>query len=257
MSSMNAPASSAAIAGALVVSDDAVTIKQLRESMQQFDMSPEVCAEVPMVLVLLNQRKFETVIVDLQLGDQAGAILEHVRRSPSNRTAVLFTVSDSDVETATAFKAGSNFVLRRPLSPTSINRSLKVAYGLILRERRRYFRCPAKIPVAICRPGVPEVVGQTVNISENGMAIATAVPPAPGVKVQVHFTLPGNELRFVVAATICWCRESSLGLQFTTVSPRLTSELQEWLLRRLEESLPESLADKFRKLETTAANRDG
>jgi hypothetical protein len=96
---------------------------------------------------------------------------------------------------------------------------------------------------------MPEVHGQTVNISESGMAIATSVSLRPGVKVQVHFTLPGNESRFVVGAAICWCKEAYLGLQFTSVSPHLTSELQEWLLRRLEESLPESLADKFRDLE--------
>ncbi len=249
MSNMNTPLLSVGIANALLVSNDAATIKQLSESMQQLALSPEVCVEVPTALVLLNRRKFDAVIVDLQLKGQANAVLEQVRRSPSNRTAVIFTVSDSDAETVSAFKAGSNFVLRRPLSPTSIGRSLKVAYGLILRERRRYFRCPVKIPAAICSAGMPEVHGQTVNISESGMAIATSVSLRPGVKVQVHFTLPGNESRFVVGAAICWCKEACLGLQFTSVSPRLTSELQEWLLRRLEESLPESLADKFRDLE--------
>jgi len=246
---MNAAPPSVGIADALLVSNDAVTIKQLSESVQQLAMSREVCVEVPAALVLLNQRKFDAVLVDLQLGGEANAVLEKVRCSPSNRTAVIFAVSDSDGETVSAFKAGSNFVLRRPLSATSIDRQLKAAYGLILRERRRYFRCPVEIPVAICRADMPEVHGQTVNISESGMAITTSVSLRPEVKVQVHFTLPDHESRFVVGAAIRWRKESCLGLQFTSVSPRLTSELQEWLLRRLEESLPESVADKFRNLE--------
>jgi CheY-like chemotaxis protein len=246
---MNAPTPSVSIADVLLVSNDAVTIKQLSQSMQQLAMSPEVCVEVPNALVLLNQRKFEAVIVDLQLGGQANAVLAQVRRSPSNRTAVIFTVSDSDVETVSAFKAGSNFVLRRPLSLTSIGRSLKLAYGLILRERRRYFRCPVKIPAAICRAGMPKVHAQTMNISEGGMAITTSASLLPGVKVQVHFTLPGHESRFVVGAAICWCKKTYLGLQFTSLSPHLTAELQEWLSCQLEESLPESIADKFRNLE--------
>src|ERR1039458_23357 len=249
MSNMNAPTPSVSIADALLVSNDAVTINQLSQSMQQLAMSPEVCVEVPSALVLLNQRKFEAVIVDLQLGGQANALLEQTRRSPSNQTAVIFTVSDSDAETVSAFKAGSNFVLRRPLSLTSIGRSLKVAYGLILRGRRRYFRCPVKIPAAICRAGMPEVHGETMNISEGGMAITTSASLLPGVKVQVHFTLPGHESWFVVEAAICWCKKTYLGLQFTSLSPHLTSELQEWLLCRLEETLPESIADKFRNLE--------
>ena len=250
MSNMNTAPSFVHIASALLISNDVLTIKQFSESMQQLAISPEVCVEVPAALALLNRRKFEAVIVDLQLSGQASAALEQVRRSPSNRTAVIFTVSNSDAETTSAFKAGSNFVLRRPLSVTSIGRSLKVAYGLILRERRRYFRCPIKIPATINRTGMPTVHGLTVNISESGMAITTTVSLRPGVKVQVDLTLPGLESRFTVEAAVRWCKETCLGLQFTSVSPRLASELQEWLLRRLEESLPRSLADKFRNPKT-------
>src|ERR1039458_4664756 len=171
MSSANATAPSASMAGVLLVSNDAITIKQFSASMQQLAMSPEVCAEVRAALDLLNRRKFEAVIVDLQLGDQANAVVEKVRLSPANRTAVIFTISDSDPESAGAFKAGSNFVLRRPLSLASIDRNLKVAYGLIVRERRRYFRCPVDIPATICGPAEPEIHGQTLNISEGGVAI--------------------------------------------------------------------------------------
>jgi CheY-like chemotaxis protein len=256
MSNVNAAAPSAAIAGALLISDDAITIQQLKESMQQLAMSPEVCGDIPAALTLLSRRKFEAVIVDFQLGSQVNEVLERVRISPSNRTAVVFTLSDCDAETNNAFKAGSNFVLRRPLTLPSLGRSFKVAYGLILRERRRYFRCPVKIPVAICRPGMPEIHGQTLNISESGIAIVTSALLPPGTKVQLRFILPRQELRFVVGATICWCKESYLGLQFSSISPPLTSVLQEWLLRRLEENLPESLADQFRKLENPAPNLD-
>jgi ActR/RegA family two-component response regulator len=252
MSNMNTPPPSVGIANALLISNDAATIQQLSESMLQLAISPEVCVEVPTALVLLNRRKFDAVVVDFQIRGQANAVLEQVRRSPSNRTAVIFTVSNSDAESVDALKAGSNFVLRRPLSLTSIGQSLKVAYGMILRERRRYFRCPVKIPAAIFRAGMPTIHGQTVNISESGMAIGTSASLRPGVKVQVHFTLPGHESRFVVGAAIRWCKETCLGLQFTSVAPNLTSELQEWLLRRLEESFPESLADKFRNLGNAA-----
>ncbi len=251
MSNANATAQapSETIGSALVVSNDAATIKQLAASMQQLAMSPEVRFEVPTALDLLNQRKFEAVVVDLQLGDHAKAILEKIRLSPSNRTAVLFTISDSDAETAVAFKAGTNFVLRRPLSRASIDRSLKVAYGLIVRERRRYFRCPVEMPAEISGPGIPPVHGKTLNISEGGVAINTSLSLKPGVQVKVQFTLPNGEIHVEAEATVCWSKEGYLGFQFTSLSPQLTSELQEWLSQRLEESLPESVADKFRPLD--------
>ena len=249
MSSANAPAPSASIAGVLVVSNDAVTIAQLSESMQKLAMSPEVCPEVGTALGLLSRRKFEAVVVDLQLGAQANSVIERVRQSPANRTAVIFTICDSDAETASAFKAGSNFVLRRPLSPATVDRNLKVAYGLIVRERRRYFRCPVEIPAVVSADAEPQIHGQTVNISEGGMAISTPVSLGTGVKVQVEFTLPGHATQFTAGASVCWCKDTYLGLQFTSLSSQLTSELQEWLARRLEQSLPPSVADKFRKLQ--------
>jgi ActR/RegA family two-component response regulator len=251
-----APAPSVSMGSALLVSNDAATIKQLSASVQQLAMSAEASFEVSTALGLLSQRKFEAVIVDLQLGDQARAVLEKIRISPANRTAVLFTISDSDAQTALAFKAGTNFVLRRPLSRASIDRSLKVAYGLIVRERRRYFRCPVEIPAAIRRPDMAEVRGQTLNISEGGIAITTSVLLQTGVQVQVQFTLPDHESRFTVESTICWCKEGYLGLQFTSLPPQLASELQEWLSRRLEESLPESVVGKFRSLEESPHSRE-
>jgi len=53
-----------------------------------------------------------------------------------------------------------------------INLSFKAAYGLIVREKRRYFRCPVEVPVAILRTALPAVHGSTVNVSEGGMSIA-------------------------------------------------------------------------------------
>lgn len=252
MSSRNAPAPEPAgsIASVLLVSHDAIAIQQLSESMQKLAMSPELCADVPTALDLLNRRKFEALIVDLQAGDQANAIVEKVRLSPAHRTAVIFTISNSDAETASAFKAGSNFVLQRPLSPISIDRNLKVAYGLIVRERRRYFRCPVEIPAKISRPANPEIHGKTLNISEGGIAITTPVALGAGIKVQVEFTLPGHAFQLAAEAAVCWCKDNYLGLQFISLSPQIASELQEWLARRLEESLPPSVADKFRNLKT-------
>jgi ActR/RegA family two-component response regulator len=253
MSNANAVGSSVSMGSALVVSNDAATIEHLRASMQQLAMSPEVCFEVSVALGMLNQRKFEAVVVDLQLGNQAKVVLEKIRLSPANRTAVLFSISDNDAETAVAFKAGSNFVITRPLSRASVDRSLKVAYGLIVRERRRYFRCPVQIPAAIYSSGAPAVHGQMLNISEGGVAINTSLSLKPGVQVKVQFTLPDREIQFEAESTVCWSKEGYLGFQFISLSPQRTSELQEWLSRRLEESLPESVADKFRNL--TPASR--
>src|ERR1017187_10844445 len=135
---------------ALLVSDDAATIQQFSLALRELSISPDVCQKTAGAVRLLNRRKFDAVIVDLQLGEQCGLILDEVHLSSSNRTAVTFAISGSDAE-GTAFRKRSEFVFERPLSTQSIRSILTPAYGLILRERRRYFRCPISIPVVILR----------------------------------------------------------------------------------------------------------
>src|ERR1017187_5301658 len=238
-----------AIARALLVSADPVTIQQCSRALEEFSISPDVCQEAASTVHLLNRRKFDAVIVDLQLGEQAGPILDEVHLSPSNRTAVTFAISSSAAE-STAFQKRSEFVFERPLSPQSIRSTLKPAYGLILRERRRYFRCAASVPVIVLRTNMPEVRCHSVNISEGGMALSTFVPLSAGEPVQIQFTIPDHKVPFVVESRICWLKTGRLGVRFVSLSPESNSELQGWLSRKLEEALPEFVADKFRKAES-------
>jgi len=242
---MNSP--SLAFAGkVLLVSHDAIAIEQLSDSMQRFALFPEQCPDVSSALERLKRVKFEAIVVDFLLGSQAGTILEGARRSVSNEHAVLFAVSSNENEAVEAFKGGSTFVLRRPLSSASIDQSLKAAYGLIVRERRRYFRCPVEVPVTILRTEMPTIHAHTVNISEGGMSVTTNAPLGPGDQVQVYFTLPGGESRFTLGSTICWAKDQRLGLQFLSSSE--IPKLQTWLSRRLEEAMPQSVMDKFSTL---------
>ena len=241
-----------AMAFALLVSADPVTIRQFTLALRELSISPDVCQGETSAISLLTSRKFDTVIVDLELGDQCGLILDAVRLSPSNRTAVTCAIGGSDVDATAAFRRRTGFVIGRPLSPQSIRNTLKPAYGLILRERRRYFRCPISNPVTIVRRNMPEVRCQSLNISEGGMAVSTSVPINAGEPVQVQFTIPGHKAPFVAESTICWLKTGHLGVRFVSLSAERKSELQQWLSRKLEEALPESIARQFQKAENSS-----
>lgn len=240
------PGPSVSICSALLVSKDAATIKPISASMQQLAISTEICSEVSIAPFLLNRRKFGATIVDLGVGAQARTFLQKVRHSPSNRTSILFAIGDGEAETAVALEEGCNFVLRRPLTESLIKQNLRAAYGLILREHRRYFRCPVEVPVTLSRPGMTEIRAHAVNISEGGIAIITSALLKPGIAVRVECTLPGCAFPFAADSTICWCRKGHMGLQFTSLSAEIRAKLPDWLSRSLEKSLPESVASKFR-----------
>ena len=227
---------------ALLASADPVAIQQLSHALQQSSISPDVCQEVPAAIRLLQYRKFDAVIVDRQLGEQSGTILGEVRLSPSNRTAVTFAISSNGGEATGAFGQGSGFVFERPLSKESIRSTLKSAFGLILRERRRYFRCPLSIPVSIRRRTMPLVRCDTVNISEGGMAVRTFVPLSAGEDVQVQFTLPDHKGPFLAESKICWLKTGRLGVRFVSFSQGHKSELQGWLSRKLADMFPDFVA---------------
>ena len=243
-----------AIGLALLVSADPVTIQLFSHALQQLSISPDVCREVPAAIGLLSRRKFDAIIIDLQLGEQSEMILDEVRLSRSNRTAVTFGISGSDAAMIAAFRKRSGFVFERPLSTQSIRRTLKPAYGLILRERRRYFRCPISMPIVILRRAKPEVRCNSVNVSEGGMALSTYVPLNSGEQVHVRFTLPGHEDPFLAESTICWSKTGHLGIRFVSLSQEHKSELQGWLSRKLEEMLPEFVAGQFQKAEAALDN---
>jgi len=235
---------------ALLVSADPVTIHQFNHALKELSISSDVCQEVPAAVGLLNRQKFEAIIVDLQLGEQCGMILDEVHLSSSNRTAVTFGISNNNADTTAAFRKKSQFVFERPLSAESIHKTLKPAYGLILRERRRYFRCPVSIPVIIQRESRQEVRCSSVNVSGGGMALSTQVPLVPGEHVRVQFTLPDREAPVLAESTICWSKTGHRGVRFVSISDDHKSELQAWLSQKLEQTLPAFVADQFRKAES-------
>jgi diguanylate cyclase (GGDEF)-like protein/PAS domain S-box-containing protein len=234
---------------ALLVSADPATIQQFSRALRELSISPEACQDAASAALLLKRRKFDAVIVDLQLGDQSGLILDEVHLSTSNRTAVTFGIGDNDAEVTSDSRKKSQFVFERPLSARSIHKTLKPAYGLILRERRRYFRCPVSMPVIIQRQRRQEIHCISVNISGGGMALSTQVPLPPGEGVRVQFTLPNHEAPVLAESTICWSKTGHLGVRFLSVSEEHKSELQVWLSQKLEQTLPALVADQFRKAE--------
>jgi len=239
---------SPSVARSLLVSKDPATIEQITDAMERLAIATEVCVDTASARQVLNTKKFDAVIVDFDLGDRAPGVLGEMRLSPSNRTAPTMAIIRSKSDLALAYCAGTNFVLERPLSADSLRHTLTAGYGLIVRERRRYFRCRVRTRVAMRRVDMRQAQSHTVNISEGGMEITSA--PAklvPGMRVHVEFMLPGRMEKFTVACETCWRdRRGHVGLQFLLLPLEQRCDLQEWLSEKLEESLPEPVAEQFR-----------
>lgn len=231
---------------ALVISEDTVAIEQLAAPLQQFAISIRVCPDIEEATELLENRKFEAVIVDLVLGYNAMRLLQHIHNSPSNRTAVTFAITSSREEAGLALQRGAHFLLERPLNSESLNNTVRAAYGSILRERRRYFRYPITVPVLVRPSGRPQLPGKMMNISERGLALKTAVPLASGTEATVQFVLPDLTAPITAETKVCWSDEQGhAGFQFMGLSAEASGKLSAWLAKRLEEQLPQSVTREF------------
>jgi ActR/RegA family two-component response regulator len=244
---MTAPEEPAAACTALVVCNDARACQLIIESLQPLAIRPEICEEVFRAAGLLDKQKFEAVIVDLLLGDGAVLIIEQLRFSRANRTAVTFAISTGNGAQTSGVKLDSTFVLQRPLSAASVGQTLRAAYGLVVRERRRYFRCPIAVPAFVRAWQPEEFLCQTINISEGGVAISTRTMPDSTLPAAVRFSLPERSSQLFAKTKVCWRGQGGLvGLEFQSLASPQKSELQEWLARKLDETLPPNVAALFR-----------
>jgi hypothetical protein len=217
-------------------------ISVISESLRPLAIRLETCDQALSALRILKRQKFEAVIVDLQLGEQAQLFRQQLQASPSNRTSVTFSITP---EWNLDAKLDSTFVLHRPLTVESVSPTMKAAFGMVIRERRRYFRCPVVAPAVVYAhlDDQKGVMCQTVNLSEGGVAINFRTE-RPKTAEGIQFSLPGCRREFFVKTRICWQYPSGvIGLEFKWFPITHKAELQDWLARKLEQTLPASVGE--------------
>jgi hypothetical protein len=150
---------------------------------------------------------------------------------------VAFAIAEDPDETQRAFKAGANFVLEKPIHPERAMRSIRAALGLILRERRRYFRYAVDCPLTIQHGERNEMQLGLENVSEGGFAaIIPESRELPSTSFRISFRLPKTEQLIAGKADVVWRRSGKVGMQFSMLRPESRIELQRYLAQRFDES---------------------
>jgi CheY-like chemotaxis protein len=224
----------------LLVSHDKTAVETLCDIMEQMGVYVEVCPDRKAASPKLCNSKYEGVIVDLMQGEDGLDLLKSLTDFTSNKSAVSCAILNDANPKASAFQAGANFVLERPLDFQTVARTIRAAYPMMVRERRRYFRCPVETPTFIaCEPDI-KFQANSVNISEAGMAILSPVQLKAGQKIKIKVRIPGSMDLLNISGEICWANDVTgrAGIQFQEVSQAVAEALSTWLLERLEEMIP-------------------
>ena len=220
----------------LLLSRDPDVFRVLRPMLEKLSIEVEVCQEAKPASEILISKKFDAVIVDCDDLPGGVELLECLRSTPSNKSSITFAiVNGKKTTTQQAFGMGVNFVLHKPLSALNASRCFHAALGFMMRERRRYFRHPLKMPVAIVL-GEKQLNAMCTDISEGGIALSTHNALPKNAKPRLKFTLPGSTLSFDLEAEVAWADlNGRVGLRYATM-PQSTQELLEgWINNQIEQ----------------------
>jgi CheY-like chemotaxis protein len=127
------------------------------------------------------------------------------------------------------------FVVQKPFTADLFTRTLRAAYGTMLRERRVTFRHPVQIKPAkstLLLEGSNQDLqsSKILDLSQSGMCIQTLEVLPLGATLQIDFQLPNAKELIHVTGTVMWTRASGrTGISFTHVVPDEQKQLIDWL----------------------------
>jgi|ERR1700730_5374564 CheY-like chemotaxis protein len=223
----------------LILSGDSEVLRVLVPTLEKLAIEVEVCQEAAKASEILISEKFDAVIVDCD--DLCGGleVLEGLRVTPSNKNSVTFALLNGRKTTMQdAFGMGANFVLQKPISQVNASRCFHAALNFMVRERRRYYRQPAKMLVTVVLDE-KEIKATSTNISEGGMALMMHQALPKDVPIRLQFTLPSTQRTMDVEAEVAWADlKGHAGLRFLNVPQSSQEHLDQWLTEEMEKLLP-------------------
>lgn len=225
----------------LLLSQDAQLVRVIRPTLEKLSIDVEVCNEARKAVDILLSEKFDAVIVDCDDLQGGLGVLQGLRNTPSNKNSVTFAILNGHrTTTQEVFGMGANFVLQKPISMLNASRCFNAALNFMVKERRRYFRHPVKMPVQILLEN-KSLNATSTNISESGIALMLREALPKGVTPRLLFTLPTTGLKFDIQAEVVWADvKGRAGLRFQEIPNNLQQHLETWLDEQLEAELPGS-----------------
>jgi DNA-binding response OmpR family regulator len=223
---------------ALLLSRDQDVVRTMRRAFETVSVGVSVVTASDQALESINKQKFDAVLVDIDDVHDGSNVIPRLRAGKSNQRSIVFAITNGITNVKAAFEMGANFVLDKPVSFERAARSLRAAHGLILRERRRYFRVPVALSADVSF-GNANIQAPVTNISEGGLSLKMERNAAAHGAVTIRLTLPKTsrplELKgeFVAAN-----RGANLGVKFHNLPPEVRVQLHAWLNRQIEEATP-------------------
>jgi CheY-like chemotaxis protein len=217
----------------LVVDDEPAVCETVKKVLASAGMDVLAVNKSSEATSLLNDGKFDVVLLDLHMESPDGIELaRQMRRSGANRTTPLILISDDQRPSALSigFEAGASFFLYKPIDKDRLWKLIRATHGVTEHEKRRTRRVPIKSKVRL-KFGVEEMEGETVDVSLSGLLVKAPrmIPRGSSVGVSLH--LSPRAKPFVGAGSVVRVMAGGhLGIHLGQSSVAESERLQEFLL---------------------------
>jgi CheY-like chemotaxis protein len=226
---------------ALLLSTDAAAHTVLRRVLGNVGIRTEVCTAPAAGLRMLKSKKFEGIIVDCDDIDCGADLLSILRGEGYTRNAIVFAIVHGLTSMSDAFAMGANFVLEKPLNLERASRCFKAACGLMVGERRRYYRHNINIPIYLDFPTNNNVTAQMHDLSQGGTMLHCPLDLDLDLRGTFRFTLPETRANITGGCEVAWKSDNRIGLRFNGISRSTQAALEMWLNWKFQERFPNAV----------------
>ena len=203
----------------------------LVRALDDLGIDGEVCVSEEEAMELLALGHYSALIVDFDLPG-ASQVARMARLAPSQRRPVVFAMIDAVTDVGSAFQAGANFVLYKPLVWDQTVRSLRAGRVFMQPDRRRAPRHKTEALVYLRFGDVCPVPALVTEISEEGLSVQ-ASEPLPVFELPLRFILPGTSYTIEGTGEVTWADDSGrAGIFFSKLTPAARRQLKAWMIKK-------------------------
>ncbi len=206
----------------LLVSHDPAVFCTMDRILQDFSIHTKVCHNPSRAASLLADGSTDLIVIDLE-AEHSSELMHQIFESRQKPTVLGVSAVDCVIP-------GVHVTLRKPVTPESGAKSLKVAYSRMLRDYRQHTRFALMTPVLATDENGRTLSVTVTNIGEGGVGLTSKEKLAIGSILSFRVPLPGFFSDIFMKACILWTREyGAVGCEFVHIPPFDLKLLHAWL----------------------------
>jgi CheY-like chemotaxis protein len=216
----------------VLVSRDPTVVSTLNRVLDDLSISTRHCLTPSKALHLLREGSTDLIVIDCDENDSACQILNEIPYGVRKQTVVAVSSYDRRI-------AGTDFVLRKPITPASSAQSFKLVYSRMLRDYRQHARYAVMIPVVARNKGNRLIPVTITNIGDGGVGFSTSEEVSIGDVLSFRLPLPNARRPIYIEARILWTRDYGIsGGEFVRIPPPDLDILHVWLKSKCQVRKP-------------------